>query len=184
MSTYIPAEAESSRRSELTPEKEIQFNYWKQQLNTRRNGNAEDVLKFMVAFDQIPTPKGELVPQADFDLATKLIEEEAKEFYLGFNKFEASQTIENAVEMLDGAADLIYVVLWAMLKFGLPFDSVFAEVQRSNMAKLLPDGTYMKNEHGKVKKPDTWTPPDIFGVMMRHTDNATWKGNMRIHEGD
>lgn len=179
MNTYIPAEAETNRRVEMTPEKTVELNRYEQLLGTHTRSYAAQVLRFMVAFDQHPILPGEQIPKVAFDLATKLIEEELKEFQEGFNKFEAFQSMENAAEMLDGAADTIYVILWAMNKFGLPFDAVFSEVQRSNMAKLMPDGTYEKNDHGKVKKPASWTPPDIQGVLMKHLDTAVWNGNIR-----
>jgi predicted HAD superfamily Cof-like phosphohydrolase len=142
-------------------------------------GMAEDVLAFMVGFDQLPRNIDEQVPAADFDLASKLIQEEAKEFFDGFNKFEEAQSFENMTEMVDGAMDLIYVVLWAMLKMNIPVDACFAEVQRSNMMKLNDDGSFTKNEYGKVQKPAGWTPPDLHGILLKHFDTATWQGNIR-----
>lgn len=138
-----------------------------------------DVLTFMVAMGQLPRKIGEAVPLADFELADRLIREEYKELQVGFEKFRCSQSFENMAEMVDGACDLIYVVLWAMLKFNIPFDACFAAVQRSNMAKLQDDGTVLKNEHGKVQKPANWTPPDIHSILLEHFDEAIWKGNMR-----
>jgi len=41
---------------------------------------------------------------------------------------------------------------------------VFAEVHRSNMAKLV-DGKVIRREDGKVLKPEGWTPPDVKGAM-------------------
>jgi len=40
-----------------------------------------------------------------------------------------------------------------------------AEVTRSNLAKILPDGTCRKREDGKVLKPEGWTPPDISAAL-------------------
>jgi predicted HAD superfamily Cof-like phosphohydrolase len=176
---YIPSEAKTDRRPAMSATKTVELNAAELQLGTFSRSYAAQVLQFMIAFDQHPTPVGEPVSKETFRLGEKLIEEEIREFQEGWNKFEVAQTLENAAEMLDGAADAIYVILWAMNKFGLPFDAVFAEVQRSNMAKLQPDGSYKKNEHGKVQKPENWTPPDIVGVLMRHTDTATWNGNIR-----
>lgn len=141
---------------------------------TSRGSFAFDVLTFMVAFDQYPRVSNTTIPAQDFELASKLISEEVKEMFDGFNKFEASQSLENLVEFADGAIDTIYVILWTLLKFNLPVDKLFAEVQRSNMAKLNPDGTYTKNEHGKVKKPEGWTPPNIHQLLVEHFDLAEW----------
>ncbi|WP_280412566.1 hypothetical protein [Nocardia asiatica] len=49
----------------------------------------------------------------------------------------------------------------------LPMRSVFAEVQRSNMSKVV-DGRVIRREDGKIAKPDTFTPPDVAGVLARH----------------
>lgn len=38
-------------------------------------------------------------------------------------------------------------------------------VQAANMAKVGPDGKVLKNVHGKVIKPDGWTPPDIASLL-------------------
>ena len=63
------------------------------------------------------------------------------------------------VEIADGAADAIYVIIGACIEYGIPLEKVWAEVQRSNMAKEGHDET------GKVAKPEGWTPPDIRGVL-------------------
>ena len=47
------------------------------------------------------------------------------------------------------------------LHFGVPLNAVFTEVHRSNMAKLMPDGSALYRKDGKILKPDSWTPPNI-----------------------
>lgn len=154
------------------------------QLATSNTNMAASVLRFMLAFEQFPVPKGDLPTLADFNLAEKLMQEEIKEMALGFDKLRKSYSTENLVEFADGAIDTIYVILWSLLKLNLPANKLFAEVQRSNIAKLNADGSYTKNEHGKVVKPSTWTPPDLHSIIVDHFDQATWSGNMRSHEND
>lgn len=179
---YDPAQPESDRRSGLSINKYTEFCDIAAELACRKNTYASDVLKFMVAMDQFPNKLGQSIAAADFKLAQHLYDEEAAEYEAGFEKFKLSQTFENMVEMVDGAADLIYVICWAMMKMGIPFDACFAEVQRSNMAKLHPDGTRTKDpETGKVQKPADWTPPNLHKILTEHFDPATYKGNMRIH---
>lgn len=69
------------------------------------------------------------------------------------------------VALADGLADLIYVCIGAANEFGIPLDKVWAEVHRSNMAKIGPNGEVKRREDGKVIKPDGWTPPDIEGCL-------------------
>lgn len=70
----------------------------------------------------------------------------------------------DTVEVADALADIDYVVQGAALVFGLPHDEVFAEVHRSNMAKLV-NGEVIRREDGKILKPEGWTPPDVAGVL-------------------
>jgi predicted HAD superfamily Cof-like phosphohydrolase len=145
---------------------------------------AEDVFEFMTVMGQ---PANEFsttsrIPQADFELASKLMSEEIKEMSVGFNKLEESQSLENFTEFADGAIDTIYVILWTLNKFGLPADALWREVQRSNMAKVQPDGTVLKNEFGKVQKPAGWTPPDLFGILLAARDKVNYKGGMANHD--
>lgn len=172
-----PAKAESSK---LPQSKLRHLETLAQELtDVQRPGMALDVLTFMVAFDQYPRGVNDPITMQDFELAERLISEEVKEMYRGFNKLQASQSLENLTEFVDGAIDTIYVILWTLLKFNVPVDKVFAEVQRSNMSKLLADGSYVKNEHGKVQKPQHWTAPDLIRILWNHYDLADWKGNMR-----
>ncbi|MEV6219771.1 hypothetical protein [Nocardia sp. NPDC051833] len=46
----------------------------------------------------------------------------------------------------------------------IPLEAVWAEVQRSNMAKVV-DGKVRRRVDGKIEKPTGWTPPDIAGVL-------------------
>jgi predicted HAD superfamily Cof-like phosphohydrolase len=56
----------------------------------------------------------------------------------------------------------VFGIAW---RLNIPLNAVFAEVHRSNMAKLMPDGTVLRRADGKVEKPSGWTPPDIAGIL-------------------
>ncbi len=64
-------------------------------------------------------------------------------------------------DVADAIADLIYVAIGTAHEFGIPLEAVWAEVQRSNMAKV--GGA--TREDGKIMKPEGWKPPDIEGVL-------------------
>jgi hypothetical protein len=136
-------------------------------LQLERNSMASYVLDFMLAFDQLPVVD-RFPSKEDFQLAKTLIEEEViKEMLPGL---EAYKNGGDPTAFADGAIDAIYVILWSLLKLGMSPDKLFAEVQRSNMAKLHPDGTYRKfpeghEKAGKVMKPADWTAPDIAAVL-------------------
>ena len=143
---------------------------------------ADSVLRFMIAFDQLPKKFGsEQMSMEDLQLADRLVfskeHGELQEMTDAWKKFVREQSLENLTEFVDGAIDSIYVICWTLNKIGVPTNLLFEEVQRSNMAKLLPDGTYAKDEKGKVMKPESWTPPDLFSILMRASEGGKYEGN-------
>ena len=79
---------------------------------------------------------------------------------------ESEKDEVDIVEVADAIGDLNYVVEGAALTWGIPSGRVGDEVHRSNMTKAYPDGRFHSNEHGKVIKPATFTPPDIETVLF------------------
>ncbi len=76
----------------------------------------------------------------------------------------------------DALADLVYVALGTAHMMGVPFDAVFAEVQRANMGKerasSSSDGRSKRGSALDVVKPEGWKPPDVAGVLR----TAGWEG--------
>lgn len=73
---------------------------------------------------------------------------------------------EDEVEQADAVMDLIVVLIGFAFSKGWPVSKLWAEVIRSNMAKVDPaTGLVRKREDGKVLKPEGWTAPDIAGVL-------------------
>lgn len=68
-------------------------------------------------------------------------------------------------EVADATFDLAYVVEGMNLEYGINSDIGLAEVHRSNMSKLGPDGKPIHREDGKVMKGPNFTPPDITQVL-------------------
>ncbi len=169
---------------DLPAEIYTQLNKDRKALDVAHDGMADKVLIFMEAFHQPIKHDDNEISKDDFKLAFKLMVEEIAEMWQGFDKFRAAPTLENKTEFVDGAIDTIYVVLWSLLKFGVPVDACFNEVQRSNMAKLQPDGTCLKNEAGKVQKPAGWTAPDLHGILQEHQVKGKYKNGLRDHSND
>jgi len=63
---------------------------------------------------------------------------------------------------------LLLDVCGVAMNLGIPLNAVFAEVHRSNMAKLMPDGSVLLRADGKILKPEHWTPPDIQAVLATY----------------
>jgi hypothetical protein len=85
-------------------------------------------------------------------LYSSLIEEE-------YDEFCGAQT---QVEALDACMDMIWVILGYCYMQEYDVEGAWKEVARSNLAKINPEtGKVIKNENGKVMKPDGWTPPQL-----------------------
>lgn len=93
-------------------------------------------------------------------LRVALIKEELEEL-------RAALIDGNVIEIADALGDILYVTFGAGVAFGIGLDEVFEEIQRSNMAKLGPDGKPILREDGKILKPDGWMPPNIARVIER-----------------
>lgn len=119
------------------------------------NNMTNDVARFMHAAGQ---------SQASPDLADlylSLVKEE-------LNELAHAITAEDPVAEADGIADSVWVLIGYALARGINFDCVWAEVTRSNLDKIHPDGRVHKNAQGKVQKPANWTGPDI-APCLRNT---------------
>lgn len=101
------------------------------------------------------------VPQKENgDMAFELVREE-------FEELKKAHEAGDVVEVADALADLIYVTVGLGITYGIPLEEVFAEVQRTNMAKF-PGGKVIRREDGKVLKPEGWKSPDIVGILERN----------------
>lgn len=107
-----------------------------------------DVKTFIEACDQPKT-------QANANLYLKLIHEE-------YHELLAAIADRDTVEELDACMDMIWVILGYCHMNGWNVDAAWAEVARSNLAKIDPTtGKVRKREDGKVLKPEGWTPPQL-----------------------
>ena len=116
-----------------------------------------DVRDFHQAFGQRIGDKPEFPDRTERDLRINLL---AEEFY----EYRNAELTDDLIEVADALADIIYIACGTAVSYGIPLDKLFAEVHRSNMAKLV-DGKVIRREDGKIKKPGGWTPPDVKGVL-------------------
>jgi predicted HAD superfamily Cof-like phosphohydrolase len=97
---------------------------------------------------------------ARLSLRCGLMYEEGREFWQ-----QVDQDRPDLAEVAKEAADVIVTILGTMAEMGIPFDAVWTEVHRSNMAKVGPDGTVVMREDGKILKPEGWQAPDVAAVL-------------------
>jgi len=118
-----------------------------------------DVRDFHQAFGQRIGEKPELPGKEERKLRRELLEEE-------FEEYLDAEHENDLVGIADALADIIYIACGTAVSYGIPLDDVFAEVHRSNMAKLV-DGKVIRRADGKVQKPEGWTAPDIKSVLEK-----------------
>ena len=116
----------------------------------------KDVSEFMILGEQKVLPELNL-KNDQTQLYMNLIEEEFNETLNAFIE-------DDLVEVADGLADMVWVIMGMCNSCGIDFDSVWQEVKASNMSKF-PDGKAIKNEHGKIMKPDSYFKPNIKKVL-------------------
>jgi predicted HAD superfamily Cof-like phosphohydrolase len=85
---------------------------------------------------------------------------------------EAAEVAEVAVtgpldRLAHELADVVYVAYGTALVHGIDLDAVIAEVHRSNMTKIGPDGQVARRADGKVLKGEHYEVPDVAGVLRR-----------------
>ncbi|MFJ9712929.1 MazG nucleotide pyrophosphohydrolase domain-containing protein [Streptomyces sp. NPDC101234] len=83
---------------------------------------------------------------------------------------EAAEVAEVAVagpldRLAHELADVVYVAYGTALVHGIDLDAVIAEVHRSNMSKLGPDGQVARRADGKVLKGEHYRAPDVSAVL-------------------
>ena len=115
------------------------------------------VVEFQKAFGQLVSDKPEFPDSKTRILRMRLLSEE-------FVEYNTAEHDNNFIEVADALADLIYIACGTAASYGIPLNTIFEEVHRSNMAKLV-DGKPLKREDGKIIKPEGWKPPDIEKII-------------------
>ena len=115
-----------------------------------------DVEIFMKTGSQ-PVQKELSMDNDEAKLYMKLISEEYNETLDAFKK-------SDLVELADGLADMVWVIMGMCNSCGIQFDNIWKEVRASNMSKFV-DGKAIKNEYGKIMKPKTYFKPNIKNAL-------------------
>ena len=92
-----------------------------------------------------------------------------------FKRGECDEFYANAdrLAILDDDIDLAIVTLGSLFSQGADIHGAFSEVNRANMAKVWPDGTMHRDDHGKIIKPPSFTPPDLSPFVCALSDEVS-----------
>lgn len=131
-----------------------------------------DVGDFHRKFDLLTTSKERrptLISKELQEFRVKFLEEELAELKEGYE-------LEDLPKIADALVDLVYVALGTAHLHGLPWASLFAEVQRANMQKVratrAEDST--RGSTFDVVKPPGWKAPAIMECLLIHN----WPGRL------
>ena len=120
--------------------------------------NFDRVVEFMKTFGQEVKSSPEFPSEDILQLRGELIFEELIELQDAVGQ-------KDIVEVADALTDLLYVIYGAGASLGIDLDACFKEVHSSNMSKLMPDGTVLRREDGKVLKGPNYFVPDLKKVL-------------------
>lgn len=121
--------------------------------------NFSDVVEFNKRFC-IPTPgQVTLITTSDMQERVDFIYEELAELVDGFNKADVE-------EVADALIDIAYVVMGTAIRLGLPWEELWDDVHRANMAKQ--PGITKRNMKYDCIKPEGWVGPKTREILASH----------------
>ena len=86
-----------------------------------------------------------------------------------YEEYIAAEDAGDLVELADALGDMAYVIYGTAIAYGIDLDAVVREIHRSNMTKLMPDGTVKRREDGKVQKGPNFVRPNINAALEAST---------------
>jgi len=116
----------------------------------------QDIVDFHKAFGHHIEARPAIPPWEVWELRHNLVKEEMEE------TLDATEACD-LVELADGIADSMVVLLGTAVSYGIDMRPVWDLVHESNMKKIGGG----KREDGKTLKPKGWAPPDIEGEIRR-----------------
>ena len=85
------------------------------------------------------------------------------------NEYLEAAKNNDLVEVADALGDMLYILCGTMLSHGMQdkMETVFNEIQKSNMSKLGADGKPIYREDGKVMKGPNYFKPNIKEILEK-----------------
>ena len=124
--------------------------------------NIADVKAFHEKF-------GFLVHETPGHLTKRKLRERVEFLEEELAEFKVACATQDLAEQGDALIDLVYVALGTAVMLGLPWEAMWAEVQRANMAKER--GVGKRGHQFDCVKPEGWMPPNHEYVLRVHGYN-------------
>ena len=82
-----------------------------------------------------------------------------------FREYMEAEKSTNPVDIADALGDMLVVIYGTAAAYGIDLDAVVREIHASNMTKVQPDGTVLRDEGGKIMKPEGYRPPNLAPIL-------------------
>lgn len=82
-----------------------------------------------------------------------------------FETYMRAESENNLVAIQSAIYHMIVEIFGIARQSRIPINAVFAEVCRSNLSKLMPDGSVLRRADGKILKGPNYSPPDIKSIL-------------------
>jgi predicted HAD superfamily Cof-like phosphohydrolase len=126
---------------------------------------VEDIAAFHQRFGLRGPRAPQLLPNQELvDFRQGFMQEE-------LNEFMDAHAAGDLAEAADALIDLVYVAMGTAHMMGLPWDELWADVQRANMAKVRAESADQSKRGTTydVVKPAGWVPPQGARILERFT---------------
>ena len=123
---------------------------------------VKDVAKFQLKF-------GQLVYKHPGHLTHRKLQERIDFLQEELDEFKKACDEQDLAEQADALVDLVYVALGTANMLGLPFDELWSDVQRANMAKKR--GVGKRGHLVDCIKPEGWVGPKTMDILIANGYN-------------
>lgn len=117
----------------------------------------QDVRDFHIKFGQLNFYEPGFLTRRKLEERARFLQEE-------LNEFLESKTLDLQADAL---IDLVYVAMGTGVMMGIPWEALWDDVQRANMAKVR--GTTHRGNLVDVCKPPGWVPPQGAWILALHS---------------
>lgn len=138
--------------------------------------NFEMVKEFHKKFDM-------MVHDKPTDLTSKKLNERYDFMLEELTEFKNSIEPRDMAGLADALVDIVYVAMGTAVQMGLPWEELFADVQRANMAKVR--GITKRGVAVDCMKPEGWVSPKTDEILetagyvpldsSQYIDDSTYK---------
>jgi predicted HAD superfamily Cof-like phosphohydrolase len=109
---------------------------------------------------------GMMISDEPVYLTKRLLTERADFMQEELDEFKKAIATMDIAELADALIDIVYVAKGTAIKAGLPWEDLWNDVHKCNMAKVR--GTTKRGNAVDLMKPHGWKPPATYEILLRN----------------